>query len=107
VKFPSSQQGPAISPTAFEKPRADSAYADAHCAIASSDAPEQTIITMAIRNMGFENNFLISIPCPSSTNDSIGQVAKLIILIAGINAKITASHFQLPIPNSKKKPEFR
>ena len=80
-----------------------SAYADAHCAIASSDAPEQTIITMAIRNMGFENNFLISIPCPSSTNDSIGQVAKLIILIAGINAKITASHFQLPIPNSRKK----
>mgnify|MGYP002561040800 CR=1 FL=1 len=78
-------------------------FADAHCAIASSDAPEQTIITMAIRNMGFENNFLISIPCPSSTNDSIGQVAKLIILIAGINAKITASHFQLPIPNSRKK----
>ena len=58
---------------------------------------------MAIRNMEFENNFLIPIPCPSSTNDSIGQVAKLIILIAGINAKITASHFQLPIPNSRKK----
>lgn len=46
---------PAISPTAFENPRADSAYADAHCAIASSDAPEQTIITMTTRNMGQES----------------------------------------------------
>ena len=37
------RQGPNKSPTVLETPRAVSAKRDAHCAMASSDAPEQSI----------------------------------------------------------------
>ena len=87
------RQGPAISPIAFERSKADSANADAHCAIESSDAPAHIISS---------KRFPILIPCPSSAGCSMGQVMKLNILYSGIIAQIQASHFQLPIPNTEK-----
>ena len=96
------RQGPAISPIAFERSKADSANADAHCAIESSDAPAHIISSMEIMNTGVFKRFSILIPCPSSAGCSMGQVLKLNILYSGIIAQIQASHFQLPIPNTEK-----
>ena len=94
--------GPKRSPIVFDNPSAASAYADAHCAIASSDAPAHTIRHIDAQKRGILKSFLMPIPCPSSTIGTIGQVAKLKMLYAGISAHITASHFQLSIPNILK-----
>ena len=71
------RQGPARSQTVLLNPRPDSTKADAHCAIESSDAPEQTISTTATQKSGDLKSWRIVMPLPSSTIFSIGQVAKL------------------------------
>ena len=43
-------QGPAKSPMVFDTPSADSAKADAHWLMASSEAPAQIIITISSQN---------------------------------------------------------
>ena len=71
------RHGPIRSPTVLDSPSADSANADAHCDIVSSDAPEHTISRMASQNSGTVNSLPIDMPLPSSTSRSMGQVAKL------------------------------
>ena len=70
-------QGPARSPTVLDSPSADSAKADAHWAIDSSEAPEHTISTQASQKKGVANSLPMDMPLPSSTRCSMGQVAKL------------------------------
>ena len=94
--------GPARSPTVLESPNAASAYADAHCDMESSDAAEQIIKQTASQNRGFLARDFIPMLSVSSTRGSIGQVAKLYILIAGISAHNTDSNFQFAIPNMEK-----
>ena len=77
--------------------------ADAHWAMASSEAPAQTISTMAIQKIRSLNSPRMVMPFPSSVSRSMGQVAKLKILYSGTRAQMQASHFQLSIPNTAKK----
>ena len=55
----------------------DSANADAHCPIAISEEPAQIIRTIKIQNAFVLKSSGIVMLLPSSTNGSIGQVAKL------------------------------
>ena len=70
-------QGPAKSPNVLETCNADSANADAHCPIAISEEPAQIIRTIKIQNAFVLKSSSIVMLLPSSTNVSIGQVAKL------------------------------
>ena len=94
--------GPAISPIDLERPSADSANADAHCAIESSDAPAHTISRMESQNSGTLSRLPILIPLPSSVGCSIGHTAKLNTLHSGITAQMQESHLQFSIPNNAK-----
>ena len=71
------KHGPRRSPIVLLKPSAASAYAEAHCAIDNSEAPEHTIKIIAIQNNGVLKRADIPIPSSSSTRYSIGQVTKL------------------------------
>ena len=90
------------SPTVLEKPSAASVKAEAHWAIASSEAPAQTISRIASQKTGSRNSSRIFIPLPSSVSRSMGQVAKLYMLYSGTRAQTQASHFQCSIPNTAK-----
>ena len=94
--------GPAISPTDLVSPRADSANADAHCAIESSEAPAQTISSIASQNSGTLSRSRIRIPLPSSTGCSMGHTEKLYMFTSGIIAQIQESHFQFSMPKTVK-----
>ena len=68
----------------------------------SSEAPAQTISTMASQNTGTFSRPRIPMPFPSSTSGSMGQVAKLYVLYNGSSAHRQASHFQRSMPNTAK-----
>ena len=97
------RQGPARSPIVLETPRADSVNADAHCAIAASDAPAQIISKIISQNSGKLSSFRIDKLSPFSSRRSIGQVIKLKVFTNGISAQISVSIFQFFTPNTAKK----
>ena len=70
-------QGPAMSPTVLLTPSAVSAKAEAHCAMAISEAPAQTMRTSSTQKTPLRRRSRIPMDCPSSTSRSIGQVMKL------------------------------
>lgn len=97
------RHGPARSPTVLDTPTADSVKADAHCAIVTSDAPEQTISIIISQKIGVFKSPPMLMLLPSSTNRSIGQLIKLKVLHNGTSAQINVSIFQFSIPNTAKK----
>ena len=88
--------------TILRSPRADSANADAHCAIESSEAPAHTISSIASQNSGTLSRSRIRIPLPSSTGCSMGHTEKLYMFTSGIIAQIQESHFQFSMPKTVK-----
>ena len=94
---------PSKSPVVFVTHSADSAKAEAHCAMDSSDAPAHTISTTKSQNIFVFNSCPMVILLPSLTIGSMGQTAKLVMLYSGITAHKQDNMRQFSVPNIVKK----
>ena len=77
--------------------------AEAHWAMASSEAPAQTISTMNSQKIFVRSSSPTDMLSPSATMGSMGQVAKLKMLYSGTRAQMQARIRQCSVPKAAKK----
>lgn len=95
-------QGPRRSPTVFETPSPLSANIDAHCATASSAAPEHVIRTIKSQKSDEENSFPVPSLSPSSLSDIMGTKQNITVVTSGTSVHNTVSIRQFSVPNTAK-----
>ena len=91
-------QGPSKSPRVLDTPSPISQKNDAHCAIASSEAPAQSIITSISQKLLFKTSDLNRFaPFLSPSKELIGTKVKRIKVKIGITDQIIGNRYQLSV----------